>query len=38
MLLITVSTGQVMFKRVKTVVAIIQQAVNATQDDKPKKD
>lgn len=38
MLLITVSTGQVMFKRVKTVVAIVQQAVNAAQEDKPKKD
>lgn len=38
MLLITVSTGQVMFKRVKTVVAIVKQAVNAAQDEKEKKD
>ncbi|DBA05278.1 TPA: LOW QUALITY PROTEIN: hypothetical protein N0F65_007440 [Lagenidium giganteum] len=43
MLLITFSTGQVMIKRVKTVIAIIQSAVNAAQEastagDKEKKD
>lgn len=31
MLLITASTGQVMFKRVKTVVAIVKTAVQAAQ-------
>lgn len=39
MLLITASTGQVMFKRVRTVVSIMQTALQAAQDDsKPKSD
>jgi hypothetical protein len=41
MLLITVSTGQVMFKRVQTVVSIVKTAVQAAQaanDNKEKSD
>ncbi|KAF1332694.1 Atlastin-like protein, partial [Globisporangium splendens] len=38
MLLITVSTGQVMFKRVQTVVSIVKTAVQAANDSKEKSD
>ncbi|CAH0482455.1 unnamed protein product [Peronospora belbahrii] len=39
MLLIMMSTGQVMFKRVKTVISIVKTAIDATKDDsKVKKD
>jgi hypothetical protein len=43
MLLITFSTGQVMMKRVKTVVAVVKTAIKAAQeasafDDKEKRD
>ncbi|RLN79792.1 hypothetical protein BBJ28_00026743 [Nothophytophthora sp. Chile5] len=39
MLLIMMSTGQVMFKRVKTVVAIVRSAIDASRDEpKEKKD
>ncbi|TYZ63578.1 hypothetical protein PybrP1_009896 [[Pythium] brassicae (nom. inval.)] len=37
MLLITVSTGQVMFKRVRTVVSIVKTAMQAAQDDGKQK-
>lgn len=37
MLLITVSTGQVIFKRVKTVTSIVMTAVKAAQDDGKQK-
>ncbi|KAL3665565.1 hypothetical protein V7S43_009599 [Phytophthora oleae] len=39
MLLIMMSTGQVMFKRVKTVISIVKTAIDASKDDsKEKKD
>lgn len=38
MLLITVSTGQVMFNRVKTVLSIVKTAMNAAQDGKEKSE